>query len=125
MLSACGRKGDLGARGEALAEAHLRRQGYEILARNYRVRGGEADLIARQGGCVVVVEVKSRRSQRFGAPVEAVNRRKVRRVLRAGRLFCRAHGLPLASLRGDVVAVDWPPGAGQPSIRHWPSALAD
>jgi len=119
------RHGDLGSRGEALAADFLRDKGYEILARNYRVRGGEADLVARADGKIVVVEVKARRSLRFGTPAEAVDRRKTRRVLRAGRSYCRAHGLSLALLRGDVVTVAWPGEGGEPVITHWPSVLAE
>ena len=114
-----------GRRGERLAEDHLKAKGYAILARNYRVRGGEADLVARLGATVVVVEVKTRRSRRFGAPEAAVTRTKVARVLAAGRVFCRRHGIPQADLRGDVVAVEWPPGAASPTIRHYPNVMAD
>ncbi len=117
--------GDTGLLGEGLAARHLSGLGYEVLARNFRVRGGEADLIVAKDGWIVVVEVKTRRSLRFGSPVEAVRGEKGRRVLRAGRIYCRRNGLSLGKLRGDVVAVEWPEGGGDPHIRHWVGGLSD
>jgi putative endonuclease len=114
----------LGARGEGIAAEFLESQGYCVRSRNFRVRGGEADIIAAKDGLVVVVEVKTRSTGRFGSPAQAVNDRKSRRVVRAGRTFCRRQGLSLARLRFDVVAVEWPHGGGEPRIRHYPGALS-
>ncbi len=117
------RGGALGREGERAAERHLEGLGYHILERNYRVRGGEADLVAAKDGLVVVIEVKARNSRAFGAPADAVTPRKARRVLRAGRIFCRARGLSVSKLRADVVAVERE-GAGF-TLRHYPNALSD
>jgi putative endonuclease len=111
--------------GERLAAKYLKKQGYLILARNYRIRGGEADLVATKDGWIVVVEVKARRSSRFGAPEEAINRRKTRRVLKAGRAFCRSRGFSLGRFRGDVISVERLPGQKETSINHWPGCLVD
>jgi putative endonuclease len=111
--------------GERVAASYLEKQGYSILARNYRIRGGEADLVAAKDGWIVVVEVKARRSSRFGAPEEAVNRRKIRRVLKAGRVFCRSRGFSLGRFRGDVISVERLPGQKEISIRHRPGCLTD
>ena len=62
----------LGNRGERLAARYLRRQGFKIFSRQYSNRLGEIDLIALDGDCLVFVEVKTRRSQEAGDPVEAV-----------------------------------------------------
>jgi len=114
-----------GARGESLAAKFLEAQGYQIECRNFRIKGGEADIIATHGGLVVVVEVKTRSSGRFGSPAQAVDGRKGRRVIRAGRAYCRTKGLSLSRLRGDLVAVELPPGGGDPEIRHYQGALTD
>ncbi len=114
----------LGPWGEEVAVRYLLAQGYRIEARNFRVRGGEADLIASKEGTVVVVEVKARKSRAFGSPVQAVDGRKVRRVLQAGRAFCRSRGISLAHLRFDVLAVD-ATGEGLPQIRHIRGAVPD
>ncbi|MFW5416738.1 YraN family protein [Nocardiopsis sp. CNT-189] len=73
--------------GEDLAAAHLRRTGLRILARNWRCREGEIDILARWGGTLIVVEVKTRTGLRFGTPLEAVDRSKRRRLRRLARLW--------------------------------------
>jgi putative endonuclease len=117
------RRKDTGRWGEDLAGDYLTGLGYRVLARNYRVRGGEADLICSKGELVVVVEVKTRLGKGFGAPQEAVDRRKARRVLKAGRAYCRRMGISLARLRADVVSVEGSPHEGKPRIRHFVSAI--
>jgi putative endonuclease len=112
-----------GRRGEKIAARHLRGLGYEILAENYRVRGGEADLIVTKDGLVVAVEVKSRSGRRFGSAAEAVTRVKARRVLLAGRTYCRRQGFSLSRFRGDVVTVEVGEDASPPTVQHWPGGL--
>ena len=70
----------LGDAGEDLAAAALKKQGYKILERNYVCPLGEIDLIARQGKTYVFIEVKTRKNDRFGAPQEAVNPAKQRKL---------------------------------------------
>jgi putative endonuclease len=113
----------LGTWGERLAEEFLVASGYQILERNYRVRGGEADLVARHGDSIVVVEVKTRASRRFGAPNQAVTTAKSRRVYRAGCAYCRARGHSLSQLRCDVITVDCTEGTGEPRLRHYPAGI--
>lgn len=96
----------LGQRGEALAEAHLTAEGYRVLARNFRCRFGEVDLVADHGGVVVFVEVKTRRGGRAGTGAEAVGPFKRRRLVQAARYFLAVHGLAAAPCRFDVVSLD-------------------
>lgn len=116
--------GALGKAGEEAAARHLEQSGYRVLARNYRIRGGEADLIAEKGGFIVAVEVKSRATQTFGTPAQAVTSEKARRVLRAGRAYCRSQGISLAKLRCDVMAVE-PDPEGKFALRHYPNAFGE
>ena len=95
----------LGDQGEDLAAAALKQQGYKILERNYVTPLGEIDLIARQGKTVVVVEVKTRRGSRFGAPQEAVNPGKQGRLRRLADYYLKAKRLTGTPVRFDVVAV--------------------
>jgi putative endonuclease len=81
--------------------------------------------VAGKDGLVVVVEVKARRSRSFGAPAEAVGAEKSRRVLMAGRVYCRRHGVSLTRLRGDVVTVEAEAGTEAPSVRHLPGGLRE
>jgi len=70
----------LGQRGETLACRHLKKQGYQILEQNYRTRLGEIDIIARQGDSLVFVEVKTRRSARYGSPALAITPQKQKKL---------------------------------------------
>ena len=95
----------LGQAGEALACAELERRGFEILARRYRTRMGELDIIARDGSTVVFVEVKTRASDGWGSPADAVTPRKRARVRRMATDYLWRTGLLDAPCRFDVVAV--------------------
>jgi putative endonuclease len=99
-------KRDSGSAGEDLACAWLERQGYRILARNWRCRSGEVDIVARQGAVTVFVEVKERRSPAHGLGLEAVTWSKRQRLIRAARLYAAAKGLSETDLRFDVVSLD-------------------
>jgi putative endonuclease len=93
-------------RGEDLAAEHLRRSGYRVLERNYRARhGGEIDIVARRGRCVVFCEVKARAGDRFGRPAEAVNLRKQSRIRKVAGEWL-AHRRPgWVEVRFDVVSI--------------------
>ena len=69
-----------GDRGEAIAAAHLEAKGYRVIARNFRCKAGEIDIIARHGDVLCFAEVKTRRPGRFGRPCEAVDWKKQRRL---------------------------------------------
>jgi putative endonuclease len=97
----------LGIHGEDLACRELERRGCAVLARRYRTRAGEIDIVARDGATIVFVEVKARRHDRFGGPAAAVVPRKQRRIAQmAADYLCRRrlHGRPC---RFDVVTVDF------------------
>lgn len=87
------------------AEAY-RARGAEILCMNYRAPGGELDIVAREGDCVVFIEVKWRATPGYGAPDEAVTPLKQRRICRAALNYAHEHGLLDAALRFDVCAID-------------------
>jgi len=95
----------LGNQGEDLAAAALKKQGYKILARNYVTPLGEIDLIARQGKTLVIVEVKTRKSTRFGSPQESVSVTKQNRLRRLADYYLKDKRLTGAPVRFDVVAV--------------------
>jgi putative endonuclease len=95
-----------GADGEAAAAAWYAARGYVTLARNWRCSEGELDLVLADGRDVVVCEVKARRSDRFGAPVEAVTRTKQLRIRRlAARWLREAAPFRPAAVRFDVASV--------------------
>ena len=108
----------MGPAGEAAALDHLQELGYRVLAVDWRCRVGQADLIALDGDVVVLVEVKSRRSTRFGLPQESVDsrkQRKLRAVLEAYRMRTGRQSQPC---RIDVVALLLDDGLRVRSCEH-------
>ncbi len=99
------RRQSLGIRGEDLACAELRRRGYEIVDRRYRTRFGELDIVARENGYVVFVEVKTRDGDDFGGGAAAVTGWKQRRVAQMAIDYIARHGLHDRPCRFDVVVV--------------------
>jgi putative endonuclease len=99
----------LGARGEELAAEWYAAAGYHVVARNWRCRDGELDLVVADDADLVFCEVKTRSSHRFGLPAEAVTAAKQRRLrLLAARFLAEGPALPEArgrSVRFDVAAV--------------------
>ena len=96
----------LGKFGEDVACAELNRRGYAVLARRYRTRMGEIDIIARDGETVVFVEVKARADPRFGGGAAAITPWKQRRMAQIALGFLSRHGLTSVPCRFDVVVVD-------------------
>jgi putative endonuclease len=106
-----------GAAGENLAAHHLERLGFRIVARNVHLRVAELDLVALDGAALVIVEVRLRRSARFGSAAESVDARKQARIVRAARELLARGGLPrFARVRFDVVAID--ASASPPRVTH-------
>jgi putative endonuclease len=95
----------LGAAGEAEAERVLALAGFAILARRFRCRAGEIDLVARDGKVVVFVEVKTRQGSGFGRPADAITARKRDHMARAARFFLTGLGPCPPPCRFDVVEV--------------------
>lgn len=95
----------MGAAGEAAALEHLRARGLRILEVDWRCRLGQVDIVADDAGTLVVVEVKARRSRRFGPPEEAVDARKRRKLRGLLEVYRRQSGRGDDPCRIDVVAV--------------------
>ena len=107
-----------GEPGESTACAYLERLGFTILARNYRCRAGEVDVVAREGETTVFVEVKERLTASHGEGHEAVTATKRRRIVRAARLYAAANGLSESPLRFDVLSIARDGTEGASRIRH-------
>ncbi len=93
-----------GTAAEELARRYLETRGLTLVARNFRCRVGELDLIMRDGDQLVFVEVRSRRDSRFGTPAESVTRTKQQRLLRAAAVYLQRQRLDLPC-RFDVLAI--------------------
>ena len=107
----------LGQRGEDMAARHLTRRGLVLLDRNWRCEAGEIDLVLRDGQVLVICEVKTRTSARYGSPLEAVDPRKADRVHRLVRRWAAEHDHSFTSVRLDVIAVVRP-RRGRAELRH-------
>lgn len=91
--------------GEQLAATWYERNGYVVIARNWTMRGGELDVVARRGNLLVVCEVKTRATIQFGTPLEAMTPTKQQRVRRAGFVFLRELDERGLSVRFDIATV--------------------
>lgn len=113
---------DAGRRGEDLAHRFLRRNGFTIVARNYRLASGEAeaDLIAWEGDTLAIVEVKSRANAEHGTPDRAIGEAKRRHLLRVAREYSRKCGVDWERVRLDVVTVIL---SDPPSVKLFRGAL--
>jgi putative endonuclease len=118
-------KGPLGPRAERVAAAHLRRNGYRLLARNLRSHFGEIDLLMedRSNGQIVVVEVKAGSSD-DPPPEVHLNHAKQRKLSTLAAALVQRYRLGERSIRFDLVAIVWPDGASKPTrLDHHVSAF--
>ena len=95
----------LGNLGEDAAAKFLEAKGYEIVARNFRIRSAEIDIIAQIDNVIVFVEVKARSSIRYGLPSEAVNLRKQKKIIEAAAVFLQDENFCECACRFDVVEI--------------------
>lgn len=114
-----GNRRETGRAGEEAAASRLSEAGYRILARNWRCRAGEIDLIAEDGGALVFVEVRARTNPtRFGTAIEAVDARKQRQVRAVAAYYLASHPVSGRSVRCDVVAVTFRSDGTVAELRH-------
>jgi putative endonuclease len=105
-----------GNKGEDLACQYLKKQGYQILERNFRIRGGEIDIIAQDGEYLVFVEVKTRYSHEYGLPVESMTPWKIKYVLRTAKYYLQQIDWGDGPFRLDFVGVDFLANPDEPKI---------
>lgn len=107
--------------GEDAAADHLERLGFQVVARNYRCRSGELDLVATKDGMLVFCEVKARTTDRFGDPSEAVNYHKQARLRRLAAQWLSEHRPGPCDIRFDVLSVIVRNGNAE--VTHIPDAF--
>ena len=95
----------LGQKGELAAVQRLTKLGYTILERNFRTKLGEIDIVAREKGSIVFIEVKTRSSTHYGFPAEAVTAAKRRQIAKAAMMYLSQNNLFNQPARFDVVSV--------------------
>jgi putative endonuclease len=117
-----GRRGQLGRRGEDLACEWLATLGLRIVARNWRCRTGEIDIVAAGWDLLVFCEVKTRRGHGYGTPAEAVTLAKRIRLRQLAAAYLATVDHPPVTVRLDVITVTWPSG-GVPVLDHLEAAF--
>jgi len=106
----------VGERGEMIAWDYLKKQGYEIVEKNYRCSLGEMDVVAKEKGQLVFVEIKTRRTDRFGLPEEAVHLAKQKKLIRLTHWYLKETHQEEKAVRFDVLAIRYPE-KGEPEFR--------
>ncbi len=100
----------LGDRGEVVACEFLRKNGYEIVEKNYKCALGEIDAIAKRKGRIAFIEIKTRSGPQFGTPQEAVDARKQEKLAKLADWYLKEKKIKEAPVSFDVVAVTWKEG---------------
>ena len=98
---------NVGNQGEDIACWYLKKQGYKILERNFRIRGGEIDIVAQDKDYLVFVEVKTRYSHEYGLPVESMTHWKIKHLLKTAMFYLQRVGWGDKPYRLDFVGVDY------------------
>ena len=104
--------------GEKLACEYLKNRGYKILDQNYRTRGGEIDIVAKDEETLVFVEVKTRTSRAFGFPEEAIDERKQRKLALTAEHYLAFHRLYNQNYRIDSIGIELDGGGSVVELRH-------
>lgn len=96
---------ELGKSGEQLAREYLRKKGYKILEHNYRTRYGEIDIIAQQDSSIVFIEVRTKRTPKFGPPQLSITKFKRNQITKSALAYIKENAISDQSCRFDVVAI--------------------
>lgn len=105
-----------GNRGEDLASQFLKEKGYTILERNFLIRGGEIDIVARDKDFLVFVEVKARYSHKYGTPAESITYGKLKALQRTALFYIQKIGWDNKPYRFDLVTIDYTESKENPII---------
>ena len=119
------RRSRLGSRGEDLARGYLSEKGYAILETNYRCQWGEVDIIARDGQCLVFVEVRTRRGGAYGTPEESITREKAQRLIATAQSYLEERNIPGREWRIDLVSVELDQRGRLEPLRHIQNAVEE
>ena len=117
------KKNEVGKLGEDEAVRFLKKKGYDIIARNWRHKFGEIDIIALDRETVVFVEVRTKMTGDFGTPEESVTKTKMRQIVKAASNYIREKRLQGESIRFDFIGITTDKNTGKSSINHIESAF--
>lgn len=106
----------IGNFGEGLACNYLKKQGYNILERNYRIKGGEIDIVAREGNVLVFIEVKTRFTHEYGLPQESITSWKLSALLKTALFYIQKVNWGDREYRIDFISIDFSEEKDNPRI---------
>lgn len=121
-MSGPGGRHALGRRGEELAASHLAAKGYQIVAQNWRCETGELDLVAREGQCLVLIEVRTRRGRSMGSPEESITAAKQARLIALGEAYVQENDWD-GDWRIDAVAIEMDRQGRVLRVDHYENAI--
>ena len=110
-----------GRKAEDIAVAFLEKRKIKVITRNYQARGGEIDVVAREGDVLCIVEVRSRGKGSPYSPEASLSPQKVRHLSKVTRHFLRKYRLQNVPVRFDLLVIDWQ--TGDPEIRFYPGGI--
>ncbi|MFA6711869.1 MAG: YraN family protein [Candidatus Caldatribacteriota bacterium] len=113
---------NIGKIGEELARHYLSKKGYHILEQNYRVVFGEIDIIAEKNNCICFIEVKCRKSQKYGLPEESITKYKMNKIIKVAQLYIKQKGIEDKLFRFDVITLQFNHRL-LANIKHIPNAF--
>jgi len=108
----------LGQKGEEIAAFYLANHGYTIIERNFKKRYGDIDIVAKKGETLIFVEVKTRKTNAYGLPVEAITPWKLRNLLKYVEYYKLVKNLSDVSMRIDLISVSFH-SKNHPEIKHF------
>lgn len=112
-------KKEEGKKGEEIAADFLKKQGCEILVKNFRTKSGEVDIIALDKNILVFVEVKTRKSFEYGLPIEAITKRKIKSIINVAQYFKLLHPELPHALRIDAISIQLDQNNKAEEIEHF------
>jgi len=115
---------NIGQMGEVLTCQFLVKKGYSILEKNFRAPFGEIDIIAKKNNCICFVEVKCRKSMKYGLPEEAVTSYKKKKIIQVAQFYMKKKRIKNSSFRFDVVAIQFNQ-QGLQTIKHITNAFIE
>ena len=116
----------LGELGEKIAQKHLKKKGYKILARNFKRKWGEIDIVAKKGKKIVFIEVKTIRQKEEFFPEDEIDRKKKRQLIKMAQIYLQEFKIPLdISWQIDIIAIEISSNRKKAKIRHYKNAVED
>lgn len=113
----------VGRFGEKLARQFLKRRGYQIITTNYYTRWGEIDLIAQKNERLFFIEVKTRLTNKFGWPEEAVTKTKLDKLIKTAKKYIWDNKLTNPDAQIDIISVEINRTQKRAKIKHWPNII--